>query len=213
MMKKAICLACAVLLCGGAAFGGLLSEEPGELVVAGQFWLPGEGDSDLFDTGLGANVSYREWFSFPWGVGLNLGISQWQVDSGSQAYKWQRLTGYKGDALILAFGPALYFNIIDWDNWNLTFETGVQYAYVDSNVSVYSNAEGKEGRRDVDIGGAVMWHLGAEYEYMIAENLYLLAGGGYQMDLRPADTDYDLGNLRDTYLHGAFFRLGAKFLF
>ena len=118
MMKKLICLAGAVLLCGGAAFGGLLSEDPGELAVAGQFWLPGEGDSDLFETGLGASVSYREWFSFPWGVGLNLGVSQWQVDSGSQAYKWQRLTDYDGDALILAFGPALYFNIIDWDNWD-----------------------------------------------------------------------------------------------
>ena len=77
MMKKFISLASVVMLCSGAAMGGMISQDPGELLVGGQFWLPGEGDSDLFDSGYGAVLSYREWFSFPWGVGLNLGIDQW----------------------------------------------------------------------------------------------------------------------------------------
>lgn len=213
MMKKFISLASVVMLCSGAVFGGMISQDPGELLVGGQFWMPGEGDSDLFDTGYGAVVSYREWFSFPWGVGLNLGIDQWQVDSGSSAYKWQQLSGYDGDALLLSVGPALYFSLIDWDNWNLTLETGVKYVYVDSNVSVYNGAETYERRQDVDIDSGVVAHIGAEYEYMVAENLYLLAGGGYQLDLMACDTSYDLGDLRDTHLHGAFFRVGAKFLF
>lgn len=209
MMKKAVGLACAVFLVAGAAWGGLFSEDPGELTGSGQLWLPGEGDSDLFDLGYGAGVSYREWLSFPWGLGLNLGVAQWQVDGGSEAYKWQQLTDYRGDAALLSFGPALYFSIIDWDNWNLTLETGVQYVYIDSNVKVSLEGEAK----DVEIDSGLIWHFGLEYEFMVAENLYLLGGAGYQMDLRPADTDYELGKLRDTYLHGAFFRLGAKFLF
>ena len=213
MMKKFISLASVVMLCSGAAMGGMISQDPGELLVGGQFWLPGEGDSDLFDSGYGAVLSYREWFSFPWGVGLNLGIDLWQVDSGSSAYKWQQLSDYDGDALLLSIGPALYFSLIDWDNWNLTLETGVKYVYVDADVSVYNGAETYQRRQDVDIDSGVAAHIGAEYEYMVAENLYLLAGGGYQFDLMACDTSYELGDLRDTHLRGAFFRVGAKFLF
>jgi hypothetical protein len=209
MMKSIMAVMIATLLCAGAAFGGLFSEDPGELTASGQLWLPGEGDSDLFDLGYGATVSYREWLSFPWGVGMNLGAAQWQVDNGSEAYKWQQLTDYRGDATLLYFGPALYFSIIDWDNWNLTLETGVQYVYIDSNVKVSLEGESLT----VDIDSSLLWHIGLEYEYMVGENLYLLGGAGYQMDLMPADTDYELGKLRDTYLHGAFFRMGAKFLF
>ena len=208
-MKKMVGVALAVMMCGGAALGGLFSEDPGELTVSGQLWLAGEGDSDLFDLGYGAMVSYREWFRFPWGAGLNLGVAQWQVDSGSQAYKWQRLTDYQGDATLIFFGPALYFSIIDWDHWNLTLETGVQYALMDSGVEVKLEDE----KLSVDIDDGLIWHVGLEYEYMVAENLYLLGAAGYQMDLMPADTKYELGTLRDTYLHGAFARLGVKFLF
>lgn len=209
MMAKMICMAMAALLCVGAAFGGMISEDPGELTASGVLWLPGEGDHDLFDLGYGAAVSYREWFRFPWGAGLNLGVAQWQVDSGTDAYKWQELTDYRGDALLLSIGPALYFNVIDWDNWNLTLETGVQFVYVDSNVKVSFEGESLS----VDIDPSVVWHVGLEYEYMLAENLYVLGAAGYQMDVVEADTSYDLGSLRDTHLHGAFLRLGAKFLF
>lgn len=212
-MKRWMLVSCALLMTTAAALGGMISEDPGELIGAVQLWRPGEGDSDLFNFGYGAIVSYREWFRFPWGVGLNLGVAQWQVDSGSQTYKWQNLRGYDGDALLVSIGPALLFSLIDWDNWNFNLETGIQYVHVDSSVSVYSDAPGHEGRREVDIGGDILWHVGAEYEYMVAENLYLLAGAGYQKDLMPADTEYDLGKLRDTYLHGFFFRVGAKYLF
>ena len=209
MMKKAICLACALMAGAGAAFGGMVSEDPGELVASGVLWLPGEGDSDLFDMGYGAQVSYREWFSFPWGAGLNLGAAQWQVDGGSTAYKWQSLTDYDGDATLLSIGPALYFNAIDWDNWNLALETGIQFVYIDSNVEVALEGQ----KMGVDMDGAVIWHFGLEYEYMIAENFYVTGAGGYQIDVVESKTDYELGDLRDTHLHGAFFRLGAKFLF
>ena len=209
MMKKAICMACAVLMGAGAALGGLVSEDPGELTVSGLFWLPGEGDYDLFDVGYGAGVSYREWVRFPWGVGLNLGVGQWQVDSGSTAYKWQRLERYRGDATMFFVGPAVYFNIVDWDNWNLTLETGAQFVFIDSNVEVSLDGE----KLSVDIDNAAFFHVGLEYEYMLAENAYLTLAGGYQLDLMEADTKYEYGKLRSTHLHGSYFRLGAKFLF
>ena len=217
MMKKAVLFACVALLGVGAAFGGMFSEDPGELTVAGQYWFPGAGDIDLFDSGYGAMVSYREWFSFPWGAGVNVGVAQWQVDSSSHAFKWDELTDYDGDALLIPFGASLYFNLIDWDNWNLILDTGLQYVFVDSGVTINNQAENVpedlQGKQDVDIGGAILWTIGAEYEYMVAENFYVQGGLGFQTDLLNGDTEYAGGSLRDASLAGFYARLGAKFLF
>ncbi len=213
MMKKAVLAVCAVLVGAGAAFGGMLSEDPGELTVAGQVWFPGAGDVNLFDSGYGAVVSYREWFSFPWGVGVNLGLAQWQVDDSSNGLKYDMLTDYDGDALLIPFGASLYFNMIDWDNWNLILDTGLQYVFVDSSMTVYNNEETAKETQDVDIGGAVLWNIGGEYEYMVGENLYLLGGVGFQMDVVNGDTEYDGRSVRDASLAGFYARVGAKFLF
>ena len=216
MMKKAVLFSCVAWLGVGAAFGGLLSEDPGELTVAGQYWLPAR-DFHLFDSGYGAQVSYREWFSFPWGAGVNLGIAQWQVDPNSHAFKYDQLTDYDGDALFIPVGLSLYFNLIDWDNWNLILETGPQFVFVDSSVTVFNNETGVpeevQGKQDVDIGGAIWWILGAEYEYMVAENFYVQGGLGYQFDVMSGDTEYAGRSVRDATTSGAYFRLGAKFLF
>jgi hypothetical protein len=212
-MKKAILFVCAVLLCTGAAFGGMISEDPGELTVSGQWFFPGLGDTDLFKQGYGAVVSYREWFSFPWGVGVNLGLSRWQVDRASRAFKYDNLTQYDGDALLIPLGASLYFNMIDWDNWNVILGTGFQYAFVDSAVSVYNKEAAVMGREDVDMGGTLLWNIGGEYEYMVAENLYVVGGAGLQMDLVSADTEYAGGSLRDASFAGFYLNLGAKFLF
>ena len=213
MMKKAVLFACVAWLGVGAAFGGLLSEDPGELTVAGQYWFPGMGDMDVFESGYGASVSYREWFSFPWGVGVNLGVAQWQVDNASRDFKYDQLTDYDGDALLIPFGASLYFNLIDWDNWNLILDTGFQYVFVDSGMTVYNNEETAQERQDVDIDGAILWNLGAEYEYMVSENVYLLGGLGLQTDVMSGNTEYDGRSVRDVSLSGFYARLGAKFLF
>ncbi|HRT04385.1 MAG TPA: hypothetical protein P5204_01675 [Kiritimatiellia bacterium] len=211
MMKKATVLACAALVGCGAAFGGLISEDPGELAVSGLAFLPDHADCDLFALGLGAQVSYREWFSFPWGVGVNLGVSQWQVDDASNAFKIKYVKNYDGEALVIPFGASLFFNVIDWDNWNLIFETGLQYAFVESSVDAYN--EDKDRRQEADIGGAVLWNLGAEYEYMVSENVYLTGALGYQQDVLNEDSKFDGKTVRDVTFGGGYARLGAKFLF
>ena len=211
MMKKAMVLACAALVSCGAAFGGLISEDPGELAVSGLAFLPDHADCDLFELGLGAQVSYREWFSFPWGVGVNLGVSQWQVDDASNAFKIKYVKKYDGEALVIPFGASLFFNVIDWDNWNLIFETGLQYAFVESSVDAYNEDKGR--RQEADIGGAVLWNLGAEYEYMVSENVYLTGALGYQIDALNEDSKFDGKTVRDVTFGGGYARFGAKFLF
>ena len=213
MKKLAVLFACAALLGAGAAFGGMFSEDPGELTVSGQAFLPDHADCDLFSTGYGALVSYREWFSFPWGVGLSLGISQWQVDDEAEAFKVPYLSDYDGDALVVPVGLSLYFNLIDWDNWNLILDTGFQYVFVDSSMTVYNNEETAQERQDVNIDGAILWNLGAEYEYMVSENVYVLGGLGLQTDVMSGDTEYAGRSVRDVSFSGFYARLGAKFLF
>jgi hypothetical protein len=211
MMKKAILLTCALLMMTGVAFGGLLSEDPGELHGSLQVWVPGDGDFDLFKTGYGLTVEYREWFSFPWGVGVSLGLDSWQVNSSSQALKYDQLTRYDGDATLIPLGASLYFNAIDWDYWNVIFGTGFQYLIVNSDVSVYSETD--ERRYDVDMDDAILWNINASYEYMLGENLYVLGGVGYQIDLMRSGTSYNGLDSRDMSFRGFFVRAGAKYLF
>jgi len=212
-MKKAILLAGAVLLFSGVAFAGVLTEDPGELTVSGQFWLPNAGNFSLCDTGYGLTASYREWFSFPWGVGVNLGLAQWQVDSGSNAYKYENLVNYKGDLLLIPIGASVYFNMIDWDYWNLILETGFQYLIVSSDASVFNKEEGVNRYQDVNIDNAIIWTIGAEYEYMVAEDLYVVGAIGYQVDVMDADTSYNGKSTRSTSFESPYARVGAKFLF
>ncbi|MDR0994342.1 MAG: hypothetical protein LBN38_07265 [Verrucomicrobiota bacterium] len=213
MMKKIGLGICVALLGAGAAFGGLLNDEPGELTLSGRGWIPGDGDFDLFEDGYGVSLSYREWFHFPWAVGVSVGVAHWEVDDGSDAYKYPMLTGYEGDALLIPLGVSLYFSMIDWDNWNLNLKTGVEYLFVDSNVSVFNNEENVKARQDVDIGNAILWNVGAEYEYMIAENAYIAGELGYQVDVMRADTDYAGRSARDTSFRGFYLGIGVKFLF
>ena len=139
------------------------------------------------------------------------------MDSGSSAYKWQQLSDYDGDALLLSIGPALYFSLIDWDNWNLILDTGLQYVLVDSSVTVFNTEENvpaeTQGEQDVDIDNVVLWNIGLEYEYMLSENLYVQANGGYQVDVLEGDTEYAGRSVRDVSFSGFYARLGAKFLF
>ncbi len=211
-MKKLALVSLLAVLVAAPSFAGILnSEEPGELIVSGQYVIPGDGDFDLFENAAGATLTYREWFCFPWGVGVNAGVSSWQVDDKSKAYKYKALRDYDGSALVIPVGLSLYFNLIDWDNWNLIVGTGFQYLFVDSDVDFYNADAGR--RQDVDIDGAILWNLEGEYEYMLSENAYILGGVGYQVDAMRANTDNAGGDLRDTSFRGFFGRLGVKFLF
>ena len=88
---------------------------------------------------------------------------------------------------------------------------------VDSSVTVVNTEENVpaevQGEQDVDIDNVVLWNIGLEYEYMLSENLYVQANGGYQVDVLEGDTEYAGRSTRDTSLRGAYVRLGAKFLF
>ena len=59
MMKKAIWVVGMVLLGVGAAWGGVISEDPGELTASGLYWIPGSGDFDLFSATHGVELAKR----------------------------------------------------------------------------------------------------------------------------------------------------------
>ena len=73
--------------------------------------------------------------------------------------------------------------------------------------------DNRKMRQEADIGGALLLNLGAEYEYMVSENVYLTGGLGYQFDVMNEDTKFDGHVVRDVTFGGGYARLGAKFLF
>ena len=212
-MKKILVSALAALFAvtGAASAGVLNSEEPGEVSVSGYYLFPGDGDFNLYDGAAGVQASYREWFAFPWGVSLNAGWGTYLANKDATSYKVDTLGKFKGECNVVPLGASLWFNVIDWDNWNLLLGTGVQYLIVDSGISAWDSLAGK--RKDIDIDNALMWNIEAEYEYMLTEQLYILGGAGYQVDIIRADTDCSGVELRDSSFRGAFLRLGLKFLF
>lgn len=211
MKKITILTALLVVLSVGMAFGAVLSDDPGEFSVKGMMWFPGDGDFDLFDMGYGVSVSYREWFSFPFGVGVSAGLADWTVDGDSDAYKSPLFSDYDGSAVLIPIGASLYYCPVDWENWMVTINTGLQYVFINSDVTVKSSEDNK--RHDVDIDGALIWNIGMDVEYLVGESWYVLGGLGYQMDVIDADTDGAGYPLRDTSLQGFYLQVGAKLLF
>lgn len=213
-MKKILVLALAGLMAvaaGTASAGVLNSEEPGEASVHGWYLFPGDGDFTVFDGAAGVQGAYREWFAFPWGIGLNAGWGYYKVDKNTGSYKVSTLGQFKGECNVVPLGLDLFFNVIDWDNWNLVLGTGIQYLIVDSDLSAWDSVAGK--RQDIDVDNALMWNIEAEYEYMLSEKFYVSGGVGYQVDIVRADTECGDNDLRDTSFRGLFLRLGLKFLF
>ena len=213
-MKKILILALAglVAFAAGTASAGLLnSEEPGEASVSGWYLFPGDGDFTVFDGAAGVQGAYREWFAFPWGLGVNAGWGTYIANKHTSSYKVSTLDNFKGECNVLPIGASLFFNVIDWDNWNLVLGSGLEYLIVMSDMTAWDSVAGK--RLDLDIGNALLWNIEAEYEYMLSEKFYVLGGVGYQVDIIRADTDCGDNELRDTSFRGLFVRLGLKFLF
>lgn len=212
MIKKLSFIALALLFAVPAAFSGVLSDDEGELAVNGAYFLPGDGDFDLFERGLGVEVSYREWFAFPWGVGLSLGYANWAVDDHANAYKFAA-SDYDGHVSTFPIGADFYFNVIDWDNWDVILSTGLRYAIVDSSVSFAYDGK----RFDVDMDNALLWNIALEYDHTLTEDVFLTLSAGFQTDIMKADSTYDdqdgkEHDLRDTSFEAFFGRVGVKFL-
>lgn len=203
--------AIAVLALVPAAPAAIFSEDPGEFDLNGICWFPGDGDFDLYKFGIGAELSYREWFSFPWGLGLTLGLAQWQADDGANAFKIKSWDDYDGSILCIPLGLSLYFCAIEWDNWNLIVDAGLRYWFINSDIDVYD--ADRKARRDIDIDGNLVANIGLGLEFLLTENCYLTCGGGYQGNVYKGNASAGSTDLRDNSLQGAYARLGVKALF
>lgn len=208
-MKKAIWMALAVLAAAGSAQAGLVSDEPAEVSVQAQVWFPGEGDFNLFEDSFGGKVNWREWVAFPFGLGLQVGFSQWGTDTHSNPYKYGGLHDFDGDVTLVPVGLTLAYCPIDWNNWDVILETGLHYVFVSSDAT----CRVEDGsRQDLDMDNAVWWTVGAEFDYQIAEGVFLVGGAGVQVDVLKSETTCNGADLRDTRFQAFYGTLGAKFL-
>ena len=207
-MKKWFALALVAMVAAGAAQAA--DNEPLELGARAQVWFPGEGDFNLFEPSVGAVVTLRDWFAFPWGVTLDAGIAQWRTDSDSNPYKYKGLNDFDGDVTVIPVGLSLNYCLIDWNDWDVNLSTGLKYVFVDSDADCHSDADGK--RHGIDMDNAIWWTVEAEFDYQVFEGGFLTCGGGFQTDVMRSDTKCNGAELRDSRFQGFFANLGFKFL-
>ena len=211
MIKKILFSALAIALLSAPAYAGITGDKEGELSVHAQYFFPGDGDFDLFETGVGGEVSYREWFAFPFGLGLSAGFTSWSTDSKSNPFKFKEYTDFKGCVRNFPIGAHLFFSIIDWENWNLNLRTGLRYVIVDSDVDFLNKQDGK--RYDVDLDNSVLWDVALELDVALSEQTYFALSGGFQTDVMKSDASCALDNdLRSASFEAFFGTVGVKFL-
>ncbi|MBR6021813.1 MAG: hypothetical protein IK066_05275 [Kiritimatiellae bacterium] len=209
MKKTILAVAAVAALAAATAPAGLISDEPAEVSAQAQVWLPGEGDFNLFEVSPGVQVSWREWVSFPFGLGLQVGVGTWGTDSGSDPYKYKGLNDFRGDVTVVPVGLTLAYCPIDWNNWDVILETGLHYVFVSSDA----DCRVEDGtRHDLEMDNAVWWTVGAEFDYQLAEGVYIVGGAGVQVDVVGSDTECNGADLRDTRFQSFYGKLGAKFL-
>ncbi len=209
MIKKIAFFALAAAFLAAPAFAGITGDKEGELSVHGQYFFPGDGDFDLFKSGLGAEVSYREWFAFPWGLGVSAGFANWTSDEDANPFKFKEFSDFDGDVTTIPLGIHLFFSIIDWEDWNLNFRTGLRYVIVDSDVDFFYNGT----RHDVDLDNSVLWDLALELDVALSEQTYLAVSGGFQTDAMKSEASCDFDhNLRDGSFEAFFATAGIKIL-
>lgn len=208
-MKKAMWMAMAMLVAAGTAQAGLVSDEPTEVSVQAQAWFPGEGDFNLFDDSFGFKVNWREWVSFPFGLGIQAGMGNWGTDAHSNPYKYGGLHDFGGDVTLVPVGLTLAYCPIDWNNWDVILETGLHYVFVSSDAT----CRVEDGsRHDLDMDNAIWWTVGAEFDYQVAEGVFVVGGAGVQVDVMRSETECNGADLRDTRFQAFYASLGAKFL-
>ncbi len=223
-MKKilGLMLAAAVLLWSGAA--NAQSDLPeNEAAVSFNYWFPGDGDWDLYDTALGLELQYRNWtwLNDPFGVALSLGAATWKVKSDASDFAVPALHDLDGNVTLIPVGASALLRFIDFDSWRLFFEVGLRYVFVSSDVDaqydMYNPDDDSRWTEEtsISIDNGLIAVGAMDFDFDVADQVSVFATLGYQFDLMKGKTTLEINDndLRDNELQGVFLRLGGKYMF
>lgn len=206
-MKKTAMWLAVFLVCGAA-----MAQDYGSEVRFGlDYAFPGAGDFDLYDSGLGFGVQYRNWIGDPLGYGVSIGWAEWDTDSGGTDIGGDVLGDFDGSVTLIPLGVSGLYKLADFADWKVTLEAGLKYVLADSGISAVHFVGGRED--DLDISDGVVGVIGADYERNVGTEWSWFVGAVYQFDLQKGEIEVDHGNLRDNELQAFLLRAGAAFSF
>lgn len=218
-----------------------------ELRLNGIYVKP--GDDKSWENAAGAEVSGTLWLNQYFGILGSVGVENWAVneDENSDGFdtgrRWSGRNGgwiyrnlpvyrydlweTKGSATVVPIGISGVAKIPVTHAFNITFEGGVKYLFVNSNVNIeggYQEAAYYMGRKiaqgdvysyetEVDVDNGVIGIIAGDCNFALTEAVSINVGGGYRFDLLKLKAEADGFESEDIESKGAFVRAGVSLKF
>jgi hypothetical protein len=211
------------LLAGTLAFAESgLAANPGasdvDLVVLGTVFMP--EDDDVYDDSYGAELQFRFWMNPTLGLALAGGWARWDVDDQNAVIGDGLIiteTDLGGDIDLFPVGLSLLIQAFNTDSISLVLEAGARYVFVDDDTDVVITTRNARGvttsRERLKIDDGIVALAMAHLEFKLSEDVYLLAGAGYQWDIDKGDVDFLSEDIQDNKLEAALIQAGLGIRF
>ncbi|NCC51618.1 MAG: hypothetical protein EOM20_10425 [Spartobacteria bacterium] len=180
---------------------------------AGYFLVgfPGQGDFDLYKSTYGVGVQYRNWSWDPFGFALDGGIYRTEADSSSDSVLPEEKGSFDGDIIQYPLGASALYQLYFSEEWGVTFELGLRYVFITSNMEYTWKDTGE--KEDVDVGHGFILVAALDGDYALNEAWRVFGGVGLQQDIVKGKLSLADEDLRDNELKGFFARFGIRYIF
>jgi hypothetical protein len=203
-----------VLLAGLSVAGATrLRGEEMDLVVRGMLLSPSQ-DED-WDSATGAEALLRHWLSPQGGVGIGVGVVAWKAVEermGRSGFDQYYASEIEGDASVIPVGVSGILRQRLSDASVLSFEAGVRYLIVDSDVHARvwtgSASDSQYAEDHIGIENAVVGLVSVGLDLAMSENSALHGGFGFQFDLTDAGEEAFGRTIGETGFGGVLFEAG-----
>lgn len=203
-MKKA----CFAILCILVLAPACFSAGP-ELRIRPYYLSP--GDDDLWDSASGLDAQATFWLDQNLGIALTAGVSRWEANDDYRYDDDGYLCWLDGSALMTSFGPSVLFRPgIPNSLVELTFEAGLRYIAVDSDVDFYLDDGATTYVGELDMDDGVVGVLGVDAGIPISRQAKLTVGLGYQFDLNKGDADWYGVEIGENEMKGFYLNFGIN---
>lgn len=212
----------AVLLCLAPAL--VLADETApwvnRLEIAGFATGYAPRDNDTYDGGFGMEAQTRYWLT-PWlGAGLAVGGAAYAVDEQDVQVREPGLsidTEIEGGVALLPLGISLFLRPYEDDTFTLTFEGGVRYVAVESDVEL-EYYESRPGRwiyyeDTIEIDDGVVAVAAARLGMKLDPRISISAGAGWQFDLEKGDVELLGEKIGENELEALLIQAGVQVRF
>ena len=203
-MKKVVCL----LFFGLLISSSVCNAAGNELRFLPYHIIPGD---DAWDSAIGIEVQYVIWSQTNFGFVLAGGIGSWKIDEDILIdYDLGLAVGIDGSAKTFPLGASVLLRPFEGVTADITFEGGLRYVFVDSNIDAWVSDGYDSLKATVDINNGLIGLIAGNVAYPISPKMNLGFGVGYQFDISKGSVKWYGADLGDNAMKGFFLRLGLN---